>query len=217
MPNPALRVGRSNSRLRRLFPRPSSFTLGVASMNSRKQHEEMELVGRFLAQLGYSHARLECGDRPDLIAVIDGERVGIEETKFHGDEQPGVPGSPLRAAEAQLAKQANGHPYSMWAVADPIPGIVARIKDKIERAAKYDADQYSELWLLISSQLPMLGAVASTFVAPAFVDVSRLNDSTHGLLSASPFSAVHLHLAMTHGLFSWSREQQWYANCVGDV
>ena len=179
----------------------------VASMSSRKQLEEMELASRFLALLGHPHAQLERGDRPDVVAVIDGQRVGIEETKFHGDAQPGISGSPLRAAETQVAKQANGHPYFMWGVPDPSPGIVARIKDKIECAAKYDATRYSELWLLISSQLPMSGAVASTFVFPPLLNVSSLNNSTHSILSASPFSAAHLHLAMTHGLFSWSREK----------
>jgi len=102
----------------------------------------------------------------------------------------------------------------MWAVADPLPGIVARIADKIDRATKYDASRYSELWLLISSQLPMPGAVAATFVFAPFVNVQRLNEMSHHLLATSPFAAVHLHLAMTHGLFLWSREKQWYANQV---
>ena len=102
----------------------------------------------------------------------------------------------------------------MWGVADPLPGIVARIRDKIERATKYDASRYSELWLLISSQVPMPGALAATFVFEPFVNVSRLNEATHGLLTVSPFAAGHLHLAMTRVVFSWSREKQWYAHQV---
>ncbi|MBI3575409.1 MAG: hypothetical protein HY083_07145 [Gammaproteobacteria bacterium] len=183
-------------------------------MDLQKQHEELELTRRFLVLIGHPQAQLEAEDRPDVVALIDGHRIGIEETKFHGGEQPGTSGSPLRAEEAQKAKQAEGRPYSMWGVADPLPDIVARIRDKIERATKYDASRYSELWLLISSQLPMPGAVAATFVFEPFVNVSRLNETTHDLLTASLFAAAHLHLAMTHSLFSWSREKQWYANQV---
>lgn len=177
----------------------------------------MELTRRSLRLIGHSQAQLEVADRPDVIALIDGHRIGIEESKFHGDEQSVTSGSQLRAEEAQIAKQAEGHPYSMWGVADPLLGIVARITDKIERAKKYDASCYSELWLLISSQLPMPGAVASTFVFAPFVNVSRLNEMSHDLLAASPFAAVHLHLAMTHGLFSWSRERQWYGKQTDDL
>jgi hypothetical protein len=183
-------------------------------MSSPKQLEELELTRRFLALLGCSYSQLEVSDRPDVIATIDGHRIGIEETKFHSDEQPAISGSPLRAEESQKTKSVEDHPYSIWGVADPLPGIVARIEDKIERAIKYDASRYSELWLLISSQVPQRGAVAATFVFQPFVDVLRLTEITHSLLDASPFSAVHLHLTMTHGLFSWSREKQWYANPV---
>ena len=193
-----------------------SSALGVAIMSLRKQQEETELVKRFLALLGHPHAQLQAGDRPDVVAIIDDKRIGIEETKFHGDEQSGTSGSSLRAEEAQKSKEAAGHSYSMWGVADPLPAIVARIEDKIQRATKYDASRYSELWLLISSQLPMPGAVAATFIIQPFVNVSRLNETTHGLLTASPFSAAHLHLAMTHGLFSWSRENKWHASQVGN-
>ena len=167
--------------------------------------------------LGHPHAQLEAKDRPDIVAIIDGHCIGIEETKFHSDEQPGTSGSSLRADEVKKEKQVEGRLYFMWGVADPIPGILARIKDKIERATKCDASQYSELWLLISSQLPIPGAVTATFVFPPFVNVSWLNETTHGPLTASPFSAAHLHLTMTHGLFSWSREKQWYCNKTDDL
>jgi hypothetical protein len=188
--------------------------LDVAIMSVRKQQEEMELTRRFLRLVGHSQAQLEAADRPDVVALIDGCRIGIEETKFHGDERSAASGSLLRAEEMQKNKQAEGQPYSMWADPDPLPGIVARITDKIERATKYDASRYSELWLLISSQLPMPGAVAATFVFAPFVDLQRLNERSHHLLATSPFSAVHLHLVITHNLFSWSREKQWYANQV---
>lgn len=180
-------------------------------MNQSKQQEELELAGRFLALLGHPQAQLEVGDRPDVVAIIDGHRIGIEVTEFHSDEQLGNSGSRLRAEETQKAKQAAGHPYSMWVEPKPLPGILARVADKIKRSTKYDSSQYSELWLLISSQLPILGALATTYAFLPFVDIEDLNKATHNLLTASPFSAVHLHLVMDHSLFSWSRENQWYA------
>ncbi len=183
-------------------------------MRLQKQQEELELTRRFFVLFGHPDAKLEAVDCPDVIAIVDGHRIGIEVTQFHSDEQSGTSGSPLRAEEAQKVIQAEGRPYSMSGKANPLTGIVARIQDKVERATKYDSSRYSELWLLISSQVP--GAVASTFISPSLVDIPKLNETTHKLLTMSPFVAVYLHLVMTHNLFSWSRENQWYANQVGN-
>jgi hypothetical protein len=183
-------------------------------MNLRKQSEELDLVSRFLNLVGHPQAHLEVNDRPDTIALINGYRIGIEETKFHGDEQSSSSGSLLRKEEEMKSIQAKGSPYSMWGVADPLPGIEARIRDKVKRAANYDASRYSELWLLISSQVPKPGAAAATFMFEPFVNIQRLNETTHDILTASPFAAAHLHLVMNHVLFSWSREKQWHANQV---
>jgi hypothetical protein len=177
---------------------------------SQKQCEEMELAARFLREIGCADVRLEAGDRPDVVALIDGNRVGIEVTQFHSDEQAGVKGSPLRAEEVKKFKDSGEHPYSQWFVPNPLPGLVARITEKISVAAAYEKTRYQQLWLLILCQLPKGGALGSTFVFPSFVDVTDLNKSTHMLLCGSSFSAAHIHLMMSHGVYSWSRSEQWH-------
>lgn len=181
---------------------------------NQKQQEEMEQAARFLRALGHVGARLEAGDLPDVIAFIEGRRIGIEVTQFHADEQPDVPGSSLRAAEKKKAKDAGGRPYFQWGVANPLPGLVARIKDKIAIVAAYDETRYAELWLLISSQLPKMGALAATYAVPGFIDIPQLNQDTHAALSRSSFAAVHLHLMLSHAVYSWTRAEQWHVKQV---
>ena len=174
-----------------------------------KQSEEVELVARFLAEIGRTAVHLKPADRPDVVAHIDGKHIGIEVTQFHGDEQPGIKGSSLRAEESKKVSNSGGRPYSVWGIADPMPALVARINEKISAAATYGHDACDEMWLLVSSQVPKVGATAATFAFAPFVDVTKLNKATHSQLSASPFSAAYFHLMMTHNVFCWSRLSGW--------
>lgn len=171
------------------------------------QRQEIACAARLLVALGYPNAPIKPGDRPDEITHINGRNIGIEVTQFHSDVHARSEGSRMRAAEEALSRQAPAQLRGMWIPTDPLPGLVARIQDKIARATAYDPTRYDELWLLISSQVSLAG-----FLFKQFVDESRLNDATHSLLTASPFAAVHLHLVMTNDMFSWSREKKWYAN-----
>ena len=181
-----------------------------------KQCEEVDLAKRLLAALGHTQVALEPSDQPDVLAQIAGSKIDIEVTQFHADEQTEATGSSLRATEERLAKQSPGRSYSVWGVANPNPALVARIKDKVLTAARYDTSRFSELWLLISTGIPKLGAIGSTFALPAFINIEDLNVSTHELLSGSVFSAVYLHLLLPHALYCWSREKQWHANAEGE-
>jgi hypothetical protein len=176
-------------------------------MNEKQQHEEY-LTKQFLKDLGCSEGSLETGDKPDIIAVIDGRRIGIEQTTYHADEQNGNSGSHLRNCAEKNAKSTQ-KPLTMAVNIDPYPAFLTRIKDKIEKSKKYDAGQYSELWLLISAQVPTLGMIAPTFIPCSFLDTDKLNNTSHSLLNSSPFTAAYIHLVTTHDLFSWSRELIW--------
>jgi hypothetical protein len=160
----------------------------------------MELADRFLREIGYADVCLRAWDRPDVIAIINGKRVGIEVTQFHADEQSGVRGSALRKV-----KDSSGQ----WVPANPLPGLVARIKKKISDAVSYDKTGYDQLWLLISSQLPKEDALAATFAFAPFVDVTKLNAATHMQLCRSSFSTAHFHLMMSHEVYSRSPSEQW--------
>jgi hypothetical protein len=177
----------------------------------------MELAALFLREIGHADVCLQAQDRPDVVAIIDGKSIGIEVTQFHADERSGVRGSALRAEQVKKVKGAGERPYGQWGVTNPLPGLVARVNEKISDAAAYDETGYEQLWLLISSQLPKLGALVSTFAFPPFVDVNELNNATHLQLCGSSFSAAHFHLMMSHGVYSWSRLEQWHVTKPPDT
>lgn len=175
-----------------------------------KQQEEIDLAARFFSALGHPQTILRPSDRPDIEAEINALKIGIEVTVFHADETNTNNGSALRAAESRIAKQAPGNSYPMWGVIDPNPALVNRIQDKIEVSAKYHAGCYSEFWLLVSANIPVLGAVASTFAIPSFIDPAKLNNATHELLSKSLFSRAYIHTLLSSSLFGWSQSSGWH-------
>ena len=141
---------------------------------------------------------------------INGVRTGIETTQFRADEHERVRGSALRATEERLARQLQGQPSPVWGISNPNPRLIARITDKIAIAATYDVTSYGQVWLLVSTGIPKLGAVVSTFAFPAFLDIDVLNRATHESLCRSSFSAVYVHMLLPSALFSWSRERKWH-------
>ncbi|HEU0195799.1 MAG TPA: hypothetical protein VFQ88_01115 [Nevskiaceae bacterium] len=184
----------------------------MAPLN-QKQSIEMELARRCLQDIGRGGAHLEAGDRPDVVTVIDGKRTGIEVTQFHADERSGVKGSALRAKEEKCLKISGPRATSTWIPADPHPALIARITEKITTASKYDNTCYDQLWLLISSQIPMMSATASTHTFAFLIDITKLDAATHMQLFGSAFSAVHVHLMRDHKVFSWSRAERWRGRC----
>ena len=122
-----------------------------------------------------------------------------------------------RRHQVKNVKDSGGRPYSQWGVANPLPGLVARINEKISVAAAYDKTGYEELWLLISSQLPKIGASISTFAFAPFVNVTNLNKATHMQLCGSSFSAAHFHLMMSHCVYSWSRSEEWHVTKASET
>jgi hypothetical protein len=176
-----------------------------------KQREEIDLASRLLDALGYRQLVLEPSDRPDVLTQIGNLRVGIEVTQFHGDEEPNKKGSVLRATEERSARQAPNQSYAMNFPINPNPALVARVTDKIALAAAYDKARYDQLWLLIASGIPQLGAVAATFAVSEFVDIKQLNASTHALLSDSPFSAAYIQVHLRRALFRWSPHEKWHS------
>ena len=182
--------------------------LNITSV-TQKQREEIDLTSRLLAALGHTCVDVEPSDRPDVIVTIDGTRIGIEVTQFHADEHSGAKGSPLRVIEERLSKQSPGQSYTICGVTNPTIALLSRIQDKITASSGYDRTNFDQLWLLISTGLPKLGAVGATFAVPTFVRVEELNQSTHQSLFNSSFSAVYLQMLLPPALFYWARESKW--------
>ncbi|MBV8939027.1 MAG: hypothetical protein JO089_04230, partial [Alphaproteobacteria bacterium] len=121
-------------------------------------------------------------------------------------------GSKLRQQEESDAR--NGRQQAYWIKTDPWAALTARIEEKVNLAKNYDHSKYEELWLLISSNIPKLGAAASTTVSPMALHnaIDELNSRYGAILAASPYEMVHWYLHMTQDqtLFTWSRtEEKW--------
>lgn len=177
---------------------------------TQKQDMEIDLVQRLLEALSIPEFNLKPGDRPDVLAKINGRCIGIEVTQFHGDEeQNSNRGSIQRRNEEQISRQANGRAYAMWGTLNPLPALIARIKDKIERAQSYRNQGFNELWLLVAASVPQLGAVCSTFMVLNALNLNDLNGATDTILRNSPFSRVYLHSLLGYTLHEWSSDKEW--------
>jgi hypothetical protein len=176
--------------------------------DSMKKKMELKCVRRLFATLGHPYSRIYYCDRPDVIVVTGGVRIGVEVTEFHADEEMGRRGSPLRAGEEAQSRKLPNSSYAARGISDPFPGLRARIMDKTKLARGYRGN-YHKLWLLIAAQLPRLGAVGATFIVPAFLDIPRMNREFHKLLARSPFDAAYLHLLMDKTVYAWSEHERW--------
>ena len=80
------------------------------------------------------------------------------------------------------------------------------------KAARERGAHESSMHHVISAQIPNHGAVAATYAFAPFIDVPKLNQATHELLSASPFSAVYLHLLFSRLVYAWTPTETWHVH-----
>jgi hypothetical protein len=171
---------------------------------NRKQVGEVALVKALLATTGEVATNIRASDRPDVLLDVGGRTVGVEVTELHPDEGPR--GSQLRAAEEASARSASGAPF--WGQSDPMPALRARFEEKARRAAEYSKPVGSELWLLVASQVPATGRVASTFVVEGFVQENDLA-ALEATMNASAFDRAYILLCLDGAAFRWSRGAGW--------
>jgi len=176
------------------------------TMNDKK-FIELELARRFFSVVNEPVHELQSRDppKPDVSAILlGGRKIALEVTVVHADEHDS---NRLRAQEIKTESQKNGGLYAMWGNTRPIEAIAHRLNDKVNK--KYDLEQDQELWLLLSSSTPQLGAVVATTLVPMFMSVEDLNKCTHSLLSRSKFHHVYLHMILGGGIYKWSRSTSW--------
>jgi len=181
-------------------------------MNLRQQIER-ECVKRLLDALG-PQAALESLEppEPDVRATYSDVSVEVfEVTEIHPDEAPDGGGSLARAQEEQRAR-ADPHGIVCSAVpADPLPGVLRRIEEKCRKAPGYMVRPHETLSLLLAGSLPMIGAPASTFVFPPFLDLERLDGESHDTLARSRFKRAYLHLHLSgNAVWEWNRASRWF-------
>lgn len=185
--------------------RPMPQTAQNTSLKSHKQ-EEKEIVERLSCALRdngfyplpWKTCCLKASERPDFATSCDGSSAGIEVTVLHVDDSGNRSGgSALRKKETQIWKATVGSPYSNWGSLDFLAAFEHRVREKVAAAASYKFD--GDLWLVVAAQLPVGGAVVSTFVVPFLVDTESLNQRTHKPLENSRFKGAFLYLMLTRG------------------
>ena len=178
-------------------------------ISTTKQNSELDSVVDLFATLGYELPPLCASDRPDVKANIQNRIVGIEVTTVHSDETAKSSGSRARAIEQRNAQQSPNAVIPYWGHLDPNEALIARITKKVTSASSYDTETFDELWLLVTTSLPLHGAVASTLALPVCVSIERLNFATHELLSKSRFSSAFIHSLLCPALYRWSAAAAW--------
>lgn len=177
-------------------------------MNSKEQRS-VEQVRRLFGALGRPDVQIrpQPPPCPDVLVEIDGKRIAVEATDYHGDEA-NHGGSALRKQEEQHA--AAGQVTGSYVPPDPTPGLVRRINEKVSKS--YDLAKVDEFWLVIFAGVPQIGAVASTFLIPQALDCHKLSARTVLSLEKSRFDCCHIFCLLAHNgprLFSWQKGDDW--------
>jgi len=177
-------------------------------MNS-KELRSVAQVGRLLSALGRPDAQIQqqAPPRPDVLVEIDGRRIAVEATDYHGDEA-NRGGSVLRKQEGHHAAAGQTRVYAVSL--DPLPGLVRRINEKASNS--YELTGADEFWLAIFAGVPQWGAVASTFLFPPSLDCKRLSELTASSLQKSQFVCCHIFCELADNgprFYSWREGGHW--------
>jgi hypothetical protein len=178
-------------------------------MSSTEQRSVVQ-VGRLLNALGHGGAqvRADIPPRPDVLAEVDGRRIAIETTDYHGDETS-LGGSAVRKHEQHDAAAGRIQTYAV--PADPVHGLVCRIQAKISK--QYDLSGTDEAWLAIFAGVPQSGAAAATFLVTTFLNSQQLTMHTAPLLEPSIFRRSYILCELTEAghprLYAWEKGCAW--------
>jgi hypothetical protein len=150
----------------------------------------------------------------DVIAIIDGRRIGIQVTDLDTGEVAG----PGRATETKLARAAaaRGSTYGTWAQNDPST-VMAAILRSLTRKARLSFDGFDEFWLLMCAGVPEFGAIGATFVMTPWLTADALDEATLQTLAASKYSRAFMHAVLgveEKALYQWHRGAGWCKSTI---
>jgi len=178
-------------------------------MSSKEQRSVVQ-AGRLLSALGRGGAQVhpDIPPRPDVLAEVDGRRIAIETTDYHGDEATHR-GSAIRRHEQNDAAAGRLRTYAV--PADPLQGLVRRIHAKVSK--QYDLSATDEAWLAIFAGVPQSGAAAATFLLTTFLSCQQLSSHTAPLLETSVFDRCYIFCELTETgqpkLYAWDKGHAW--------
>ncbi|MGH8227248.1 MAG: hypothetical protein ACREU3_04970 [Steroidobacteraceae bacterium] len=182
-----------------------------------KPLKERACVLRLLARLGRPMISVECLEppAPDVrVRYEDGSLEVFEVTEIHPDESPHQ-GSPARGQEERRARRDPHAIVPTCVPAEALPAICRRVEEKRKRADIYAVQPYETLSLLLVGSLPLIGAVASTYVFAPFLTIDRLNAELNESLGASRFQRAYLHLPLSgNSAWGWTSTTGWRVLCA---
>ena len=177
---------------------------------STNEQRSVEQVRRLLGALGFGDAQVrpDSPPRPDVFAEVEGRRIAIEATDFHGDETSRG-GSAIRRDEQRDAVVGRMRTYAV--PAEPLHGLVSRIHAKASK--HYELSGTDEAWLAIFAGMPQTGAAAATFLVTTFLNCQQLTVHTTDLLETSVFRRSYILCELTEAgqpkLYSWEKGHAW--------
>jgi len=177
-------------------------------MNQTKARIERYYVEEFLKTLGVTDYKIDEAhtDKPDVLVIMNGRKIGIEVTEFHWDERE-KGGSPSRPKEMQLLR--DNKPYFAWS-GSPFRALEKRVKNKIDEAKDYKPSELNELWLLVVLQ--GVEAVGSQYAHPLYFkdekgksELSKL----HEPLMNSRYDQAYLYFHIGKCIIGWLPNRGW--------
>lgn len=181
---------------------------------------ERDLVAQLMQRLGISAsdfidpnqvAGRETG--VDVVAVVDGHRIGIQVTQLDAGAEPGE----MRGTEVRTARESAAQGYStygFWAQSDPAAAMAAitrAIGVKVDKARQHSFDGCHAVWLLISCGVPVQVGMVSTMAPTPWIEPADLNAATQATLAGAKYHRVYLHaiLGMEQALYAWDPAGGW--------
>jgi hypothetical protein len=148
----------------------------------------------------------------DVIAVVDGQRVGIQVTDIDTGEVPGL----ARAVETKLKRDADarGSTYGTWAQNDH-EKIMAAIVRSVTRKARMSSAGFDQFWLLMCAGVPE--AIGATFIMTSWLTTDTLDTATLESLAASKYSQAFIHAVLRveeKALYEWRRGAGWSKSTI---
>src|SRR6516164_1640130 len=129
----------------------------------------------------------------DVIAILDGRRIGIQVTDIDTGEVPGK----ARREESGVARDAagRGSTYGTWAQNDR-EKIMAAIVRSLTRKTRMSFGGFDEFWLLMCAGVPEWSAIGATFVMTHWLTIDALDSATLHSLAASRYSRAFIHAVL---------------------
>ena len=136
--------------------------------------------------------------------------IGVQVTEIDPHKKKGE----ARKREKNISENNIDRPYMFWAqnnqdeIYDSLNFIIDK---KVKNLANHKIENINELWLLVCSGIPELGAFGATVVMHQWLTEQKLNEKSSHILENSKFDQCYFLSVMQTSLFifQWSKQKGW--------